>query len=98
MAEWIKALNIVALPVQSLRRVEIEGPPILLVNRDGDIHALSADCLHAGAPLEQGALCGHRIVYPWHKAAFDIDDGRWLEPQPSMVFRPSPFVPTTEPC
>ena len=86
LAQWIKAIELAALPAHSMRRLEIDGTPILLVNRGGenreenDIRAFSGDCPHAGAPLDEGALCADRIVCPWHKAAFAIDDGRWLEP------------------
>ena len=60
--------------------VEIGDLKILLV-RDGDVvHALGAECPHAGAPLADGAVCDGRIVCPWHKASFRLDDGALLEP------------------
>lgn len=80
MAEWIKAMDAAELPASGMRRVVIEGTPILLVSLEGEIRAFSGDCPHAGAPLDEGALCKDRIVCPWHKAAFAIDDGHWLEP------------------
>lgn len=80
MVGWIKAIDVAALPVQGMQRVEIEGTPILLVNTGGQIRAFSGNCPHAGAPLDQGALCEGRIVCPWHKAGFSTADGRWLEP------------------
>ena len=80
MAAWIKAMESAALPADGMRRVEIEGVPILIVHSSGRIRAFTGDCPHAGAPFDQGALCEGRIVCPWHKAAFAIDDGRWLEP------------------
>ncbi|CAD6556521.1 3-phenylpropionate/cinnamic acid dioxygenase ferredoxin--NAD(+) reductase component [Paraburkholderia hiiakae] len=80
MAGWIKAMDMAGLPAQGMRRVEIEGTPVLLVNTSGQIRAFTGNCPHAGAPLDQGALCEGRIVCPWHKAVFSIDDGRWLEP------------------
>ncbi|WP_083654937.1 FAD-dependent oxidoreductase [Burkholderia sp. SRS-W-2-2016] len=65
-------------------RVEVDGTPILLV-RDGDtVHAYSADCPHAGAPLEEGALCHGRIICPWHKGTFDVATGSVLEPPPLL--------------
>jgi nitrite reductase/ring-hydroxylating ferredoxin subunit len=65
-------------------RFVVDGKPILLV-RDGDtVHAYSADCPHAGAPLEEGALCHGRIICPWHKATFDVATGNVLEP-PALV-------------
>jgi apoptosis-inducing factor 3 len=54
--------------------------PVLLI-RDGDTaRAFSADCPHAGAPLEDGAICNGRIVCPWHKGTFDARDGSLIEP------------------
>ncbi|WGS53187.1 FAD-dependent oxidoreductase [Paraburkholderia sp. D15] len=66
------------------RRVEVEGEKILLL-RDGDtVHAYAADCPHAGAPLEEGALCHGRLICPWHKATFDVATGNVLEPPALM--------------
>ena len=60
--------------------VEIGDVKILLV-RDGDlVHAFGAECPHAGAPLAEGAVCDGRIVCPWHKASFRLQDGALLEP------------------
>lgn len=65
-------------------RVVVDGEQILLV-RDGDtVHAYSADCPHAGAALEEGALCRGRIICPWHKGTFDVATGNVLEP-PALV-------------
>jgi apoptosis-inducing factor 3 len=56
--------------------------PILLV-RDGDaVHAYTADCPHAGAPLDEGVICNGRIVCPWHKGTFEVADGSLVEPPP----------------
>ena len=63
-------------------RIEVGGQKILLV-RDGDaVRAYSAVCPHAGAPLEEGAVCNGRIVCPWHKGAFRVSDGGLAEPPP----------------
>ncbi|MCA1179054.1 MULTISPECIES: FAD-dependent oxidoreductase [unclassified Pantoea] len=49
--------------------------------RDGErVQALQAKCPHAGAPLEQGAICGDKLVCPWHKAVFQLRDGKMCEP------------------
>jgi apoptosis-inducing factor 3 len=56
--------------------------PILLV-RDGDaVRAFTAECPHAGGPLDEGAICNGRIVCPWHKGTFDVRDGSLVEPPP----------------
>ena len=44
------------------------GETAIIVIRMGDgVHALEATCPHAGAPLEQGAVCNGRLICPWHK-------------------------------
>ncbi|MEX3687115.1 FAD-dependent oxidoreductase [Paraburkholderia sp. BR14263] len=80
MAGWIKAMHVAAVPPTAMRRIELEGIAVLLVNAGDRIRAFSADCPHAGAPLEQGALCAGRIVCPWHKGVFSIESGACLEP------------------
>jgi NADPH-dependent 2,4-dienoyl-CoA reductase/sulfur reductase-like enzyme/nitrite reductase/ring-hydroxylating ferredoxin subunit len=61
-------------------RVKAGETPVMLVRAGQAVRAFSADCPHAGAPLEQGALCHGRIVCPWHKGTFDATDGRLIEP------------------
>lgn len=88
MAGWIKAMDAAALPASGMKRVEPNGVPILLVNagkRAGEgagerLRAFGAECPHAGAPLDEGALCNGRIVCPWHKATFAVEDGALIEP------------------
>ncbi|MEX3931657.1 FAD-dependent oxidoreductase [Paraburkholderia phymatum] len=63
-----------------MKRVDADGTPILLIRSGKAVHALSAECPHAGAPLEEGALCNGRLVCPWHKATFDIASGAIIEP------------------
>ena len=62
------------------RRFDRADGPVVLI-RDGDhVVALEGACPHAGAPLDQGALCDGRLICPWHKAAFAVADGSVLEP------------------
>ncbi len=57
------------------------GETELLLIRDGErVQALQAKCPHAGAPLEQGAVCGDKLICPWHKAVFQLSDGKMCEP------------------
>jgi NADPH-dependent 2,4-dienoyl-CoA reductase/sulfur reductase-like enzyme/nitrite reductase/ring-hydroxylating ferredoxin subunit len=57
------------------------GDAELVIVRDGDVvSAFAAACPHAGAPLEEGAVCHRRLVCPWHKATFSLIDGSIVEP------------------
>src|SRR5215204_6885001 len=60
------------------------GETRILLARVGDrFHAVTATCPHYGAPLAEGALCGTRIVCPWHHAAFNVINGD-LEDPPAL--------------
>ncbi|HTJ92768.1 MAG TPA: FAD-dependent oxidoreductase [Pararobbsia sp.] len=65
----------------SITRFEREHEEAIVLIRIRDrVVALSATCPHAGAPLEEGAICHGRLVCPWHKATFDLESGALLEP------------------
>ena len=67
-----------------MRLVEVSDEKILLLRTfDGRWRALAPTCPHAGAPLEKGALCGSRLICPWHKSCFSASDGALLE-SPSL--------------
>ena len=55
---------------------------ILLIQLDGSLVAVQPKCPHAGAPLEQGAICNNRLVCPWHMGVFALPTGDLLEPPP----------------
>nr|WP_246505167.1 FAD-dependent oxidoreductase [Coralloluteibacterium stylophorae] len=69
-----------ALPEHHGTRVRIGDTEVLLLRRGDAVFAYQADCPHAGAPLEGGAVCAGRLVCPWHKAQFRIEDGGLCEP------------------
>ncbi len=64
----------------SMRPFEIGELKGLLVRLSDGLHAVSNRCPHAQAPLHEGALCGKRLVCPWHHSVFDVTDGTLLEP------------------
>jgi nitrite reductase/ring-hydroxylating ferredoxin subunit len=51
-----------------MKQISVEGGEILLVKTGGKFSALGARCTHYEAELQKGALCGYRIVCPWHQA------------------------------
>ena len=65
-------------------RVNVADTPILLVRQGDKVHAFSADCPHAGGPLEEDALCNDHIICPWHKGTFDATTGKVLE-SPALI-------------
>ena len=61
-------------------QVEIGERKIVLLHANGQLRAFQGECPHAGAPLADGALCNGRLICPWHKAAFRVEDGALCEP------------------
>lgn len=60
--------------------VQIADTKILLLRVGDQVRAFQGECPHAGAPLAEGALCHGRLICPWHKAAFRVEDGALCEP------------------
>lgn len=63
-----------------MKEVSAGGTRILLARVGDEYHAVGATCPHYGAPLAEGALCGTRVVCPWHHACFDVTTGGLAEP------------------
>lgn len=61
-------------------QIEIGNTKIILVRMGEQIRAFQGECPHAGAPLADGAICNGKLICPWHKAAFAVDNGSLCEP------------------
>lgn len=74
------AIALKDLPPRQPTKVEIGDSEILLIREEDKVRAYQAKCPHAGAPLEKGAICGDKLICPWHKAVFRLSDGQMCEP------------------
>jgi apoptosis-inducing factor 3 len=63
-----------------MKRLELEGKPIVIARVQGNYFAFGGNCSHYGAPLNEGVLKGHTVMCPWHHACFDVRSGTRLEP------------------
>lgn len=60
-------------------RVELpDGDELAVYNVDGEYYATENFCPHKGAPLSEGALCGHIVECGWHGWQFDVRNGECL--------------------
>jgi nitrite reductase/ring-hydroxylating ferredoxin subunit/uncharacterized membrane protein len=73
--EWTDAVAASEVRDGQLRRVDVEGQPVLLTRQGGRLLAIGAVCSHYGGPLEDGELDGSCVVCPWHGSEFDLADG-----------------------
>ena len=76
----VQVANISDLRDGEMKEVSIGETRILLARVDGVFHAVSATCPHYGGPLAEGALCGTRVMCPWHHAVFNVVNGDLEEP------------------
>lgn len=67
------------LPAGHTHQLEHGEYKVLLTNVEGKVYAVESKCSHFALPLENAALCGHRLRCPFHAACFDVRDGRQLE-------------------
>ncbi|RON08858.1 pyridine nucleotide-disulfide oxidoreductase [Pseudomonas brassicacearum] len=61
-------------------RVEIGSLKIVLLRAGERVYAYQGECPHAQAPLDEGVVCNGRLICPWHKAMFTVEDGKVCEP------------------
>jgi apoptosis-inducing factor 3 len=63
-----------------MKEFSVDETRVLIARVRDQFHAVSATCPHYGAPLVEGALCGTRLVCPWHHAVFNVISGDMEEP------------------
>ena len=66
-----------------MKLVELGDERILLVNLEGEFHAIDEVCTHAFAPLSEGGLSGEEVECPLHGGVFSVKSGEALSPPPS---------------
>jgi nitrite reductase/ring-hydroxylating ferredoxin subunit/uncharacterized membrane protein len=85
--DFVRVLADSELHDDQLRRVDVNGMPVLLVRKGPHIYAIAERCSHLGGPLSEGKLEGRAVRCPWHGSCFSLEDGRVLE-GPSVHAQP----------
>lgn len=90
--EYVPVMADAELQENQLTRARFGDVPILLVRRNGQIHALAETCSHLGGPLAEGELVGDSVRCPWHGSRFSLQDGTVIDgpsthPQPCLEAR-----------
>jgi nitrite reductase/ring-hydroxylating ferredoxin subunit len=75
MATFVRVASRSEMAPGARRRLDVEGYEILLVNVEGNLHAIGFRCPHEGGPLGDGPIAGGRITCPLHRWTFQLDDG-----------------------
>ena len=77
--KYVAVAAVTDLPCGQMMRVEAHGDRILVVNLDGDLHAICDTCSHEDASLYLGALDNGTIRCPLHGSRFDLKTGAPME-------------------
>lgn len=77
---FVAVLDAAALSGQEIRKVDLDGVPVLLArSHSGEVCALASTCTHLGGPLAEGSRVGDTVTCPWHGSRFDLCTGAVLE-------------------
>ena len=84
---WTKVIAANELPPGSRKVVKPNQQPILLLNVDGTLYAVSNQCPHLKLPMKTGKLKDGAIICPFHRSAFDLCSGEMTDwtPFPPVV-------------
>ena len=63
-------------PTGAQRRITVDGEPVLILNHEGSIHAVSYYCGHMEYPLEGATVEDGLLVCPYHGAGFCLKTGK----------------------
>ncbi|HUR84465.1 MAG TPA: Rieske (2Fe-2S) protein [Solirubrobacteraceae bacterium] len=74
-ADWTPALDASMLVDDRPAVATVGDVPVMIVRRNGTLHAIADRCTHRGAPLHEGELVGNCIQCPWHMSRFRLEDG-----------------------
>ncbi len=76
VTDWTDVAAASALSPDKPIRVIAGDVPVVLVRHNGTVYALSATCVHASGPLDQGTLVHDGdLRCPWHNSTFRLADG-----------------------
>jgi len=73
--DWTAILPAAELKANKPLRVVVDNYPVLLYKHAKNISAITAQCSHAGGPLEEGTISDGCVQCPWHASVFDLTDG-----------------------
>lgn len=86
-ADWTPALDASMLVDNRPTQAIVGDLEVVIVKRNGTIHALADRCAHRGGMLHEGEIDGDCITCPLHGTRFHLDDGS-LERGPSAYPQP----------
>jgi nitrite reductase/ring-hydroxylating ferredoxin subunit len=80
--EFVQVARVEDVLPGQIKRVEVDGREVALVNLDGSFFAIDNNCPHNGGPLARGSLDlnSGQLTCPWHAWTWDVRTGRAVAP------------------
>ena len=72
---WVTIGRLADVPLWEGRRVTVAGRRVAVFRTEDGLHAVGADCPHAGGPLQDGLVADGCVTCPLHGRRFDLRDG-----------------------
>jgi len=75
---YVRVARTAEVPPGTMKRVDVVGHVVAVVNLGGEFYAIDDTCSHEEASLSEGGLSGEVVVCPRHGARFNVKTGRVL--------------------
>lgn len=75
-----------------MTEVDADGKKIIVVNLDGEFHALDGVCTHAYSELSKGFFAGRFVTCALHLSQFDVTTGDPISPPATEPLRKFPVA------
>jgi nitrite reductase/ring-hydroxylating ferredoxin subunit len=73
------------VPGGAMKAVDIDGHPVLVLNVEGQVHAVADRCGEGPLPLRYGTLQGAELRCSWHGCRYDVRTGHRLDGGPDRL-------------
>ncbi len=77
---YVKVGQLTDFPPGKLKKVQVHGEDLLVVNLGNKIYAITNTCTHRGGPLDEGELEGNIVICPYHGGQFNVTTGKAVGP------------------
>lgn len=78
MVDFVKVAKVGEIESGQMKRVELKGEAVIIINFNGEHYAVSDTCTHEEESLSGGELFENEIECPRHGAKFDVVTGEVL--------------------
>lgn len=78
---WERLVGVATLAHGELKRLQVRGREVVVLNHEGNYFALDGHCTHKPeALLAEGILYDTAVMCPWHGFRYDVQTGRNVHP------------------